>query len=136
MAAEPIRFFNRHTRELEVEKVYGEGWLRFAYENPAGRFFVHIDGRTSPLSAWPSGAYYPNIGKAWTAIGGRDDNKAAGEGVIFLPLIPAGTLQPVSPTQPTEVHLSPAEIAHNPDLAEVKLMVPANSLKLSHEPEE
>jgi malonate-semialdehyde dehydrogenase (acetylating)/methylmalonate-semialdehyde dehydrogenase len=32
---------------------------------PAGRFFVHIDGRTALGSAWPSGAYYPTVGKAW-----------------------------------------------------------------------
>lgn len=38
--AEPIRYYNRYTRRIEAEKVYGEGWLRFAYENPAGRFFV------------------------------------------------------------------------------------------------
>ncbi len=95
---------------------------------PAGRFFVHIDGRTSPLSAWPNGAYYPNIGKAWTAQGGRNDNLAPGEGVIFLPLIPAETLKPVSLTQDTEIRLSPDAVAANPALAGVKILVPANSL--------
>ena len=59
---------------------------RFTLTNcPAGRFFVHVDGRTSPLSAWPTGAYYPSIGKAWTAVGGRTDNLAPGDGTIFLP---------------------------------------------------
>ncbi len=29
---------------------------------PNGTFFVHIDGRTSPLSAWPAGDYYPPWG--------------------------------------------------------------------------
>ncbi len=42
MAAESIRFYNRRTRELETERIYGEGWLRFAYENPAGRFFLWL----------------------------------------------------------------------------------------------
>lgn len=32
---------------------------------PAGRFFVHVDGRTAAGSAWPNGAYYPFVGKAW-----------------------------------------------------------------------
>jgi phosphatidylserine decarboxylase len=40
MAREPIQFYNRYTKQLEAEKIYGEGWLRFAYENPAGRFFL------------------------------------------------------------------------------------------------
>ena len=42
MPAEPIRFYNRRTRELETERIYGEGWLRFAYENPAGRLFLWL----------------------------------------------------------------------------------------------
>ena len=40
MAASPIKYYNRYTRQIETEKVYGESWLRFAYDNPAGRFFV------------------------------------------------------------------------------------------------
>ena len=40
MARAPVQFFNRHTKQLETEKIYGERWLRFAYENPAGRFFL------------------------------------------------------------------------------------------------
>lgn len=42
MPTEPIRFYNRRTRTLETEEIYGEGWLRFAYENPAGRFFLWL----------------------------------------------------------------------------------------------
>jgi len=96
--------------------------------SPSGRFFVHIDGRTSPQSQWPGGAYYPVIGKAWTTMGGRGDNLAPGNGVIFLPLIPAGTLKPVSMTQNTEIRLAPALVAANRALAGVNIMVPANSL--------
>src|SRR5262249_9094739 len=70
---------------------------------PAGRFFVHIDGRTEVESHWPNGAYYPVIGKAWEAVASRTDNLGSGTGEIFLPLIPAGTLQPVSPTQDTDI---------------------------------
>ena len=33
---EPIQFRNRYTEALETEEVYGEGFLRFIYENPLG----------------------------------------------------------------------------------------------------
>ncbi|MCC6415799.1 MAG: phosphatidylserine decarboxylase, partial [Opitutaceae bacterium] len=33
MSADPIRFFNRYTKTLETERIFGERWLRFAYEN-------------------------------------------------------------------------------------------------------
>lgn len=36
-SSEPIRFFNRYTGEVEEEKVYGEGFLRWVYGNPLGR---------------------------------------------------------------------------------------------------
>ena len=75
---------------------------------PAGRFFVHVDGRTSPRSAWPAGDYYPSVGKAWEAAAGRADNLAGGTGEVFLPLIRAGTLQPLSMTAETRVTLPPA----------------------------
>lgn len=37
VSSEPIIFFNPHTNQLETEQVYGEGFLRWAYENPLGR---------------------------------------------------------------------------------------------------
>lgn len=40
MPAEPIRFYNRYTRQIETETIYGEKWLRLMYENPAGRFLL------------------------------------------------------------------------------------------------
>lgn len=52
MPAEPIRFFNRYTKTVETEKVFGEGWLRFAYEYPAGRFFVWLVARRKIFSWW------------------------------------------------------------------------------------
>ncbi len=52
MAAEPIRFFNRTTNSVETERIFGEGWLRFAYENPAGRFFVWALARRAFFSKW------------------------------------------------------------------------------------
>jgi hypothetical protein len=95
---------------------------------PAGRFFVHIDGRTSPLSRWPGGDYYPFVGKAWEAMAGRDDNSAGGTGLIYLPLISANTLQPVSPTQESVIRFPESVLAQNPALAGVSLTVPAGAL--------
>ena len=95
---------------------------------PAGEFFVHVDGRTSPESHWPGGDYYPFVGKRWTARAGRTDNLAGGSGEIYLPLIRANTLQPVSPTAPTTVTFPPEVLAANPGLAGVSLTVPPNNL--------
>ncbi|ACB75259.1 archaetidylserine decarboxylase [Opitutus terrae] len=52
MPAEPIRFYHRYHQRIETEKVFGEGWLRFAYENPAGRFFVWLLARRKFFSWW------------------------------------------------------------------------------------
>ena len=45
MPAEPIRFYHRYKKAVEEERVFGEGWMRFAYENPGGRFFVWLLAR-------------------------------------------------------------------------------------------
>lgn len=39
---EPIRYFNRQTGTLETEQIYGERWLRLAYENPCGPILRHL----------------------------------------------------------------------------------------------
>ena len=52
MPAAPIRFFNRYTGSLETEQIFGEGWLRFAYENPVGRGFVSLLARRRFFSAY------------------------------------------------------------------------------------
>ena len=52
MSASPIRFFNRYTKIVETEKVFGERWLRLAYENPLGRFFVWLLARRKVFSWW------------------------------------------------------------------------------------
>jgi hypothetical protein len=99
---------------------------------PAGEFFVHIDGRTLTNVAagirYPDLSYYPAVGKAWTAMAGRTNNLAGGTGLIYLPLIVQGTLQPVSMTNDTMVTFPPSVVSNNPALAGVTLMVPANSL--------
>lgn len=53
MKPEPLRFYNRLTRAVETEAIYGEGWLRFAYENPIGRFVTWLIARR-----WLMSAYY------------------------------------------------------------------------------
>lgn len=94
---------------------------------PAGRFFVNVDGR--PVTGlFPTGDYYPFVGKAWDALAGRSDNLASGTGEVFLPLVCAGTLQAVSATEETEIGFPSDVLEESPELAGVSLNVPANSL--------
>lgn len=95
---------------------------------PAGRFFVHVDGRTAVGSQWPGGAYYPFVGKAWEAVAGVITNLAGGSGEIFLPRIQSDALKPTSPNAETRVTFSPAVLAENPSLRGVEVNVPANAL--------
>lgn len=103
--------------------------------SPAGRFFVRIDGRPctsfiteNPDRTWTDRAYYPVLEKAWEAEAGRTNNLAAGTGVIYLPLVAAESLKPVSTTEDTVVTF-PASITNaNPAFSGVQLVVPANSL--------
>jgi hypothetical protein len=107
--------------------------------SPVGRFFVRIDGRpcTSYLTGntslpWAERAYYPVIEKAWTAVAGRTDNLAGAplstNGIIYLPLVASGTLQPVSATQDTMISFPKEVTDANPALLGVEIMVPANAL--------
>src|SRR3954471_18734654 len=52
MPAEPIHFFDRYTRTVKAEVVYGEKWVRFAYEHLTGRFFVWLIARRAFFSRW------------------------------------------------------------------------------------
>ncbi|HVW21765.1 MAG TPA: archaetidylserine decarboxylase [Opitutaceae bacterium] len=52
MAAPPTVYFDRYARELRAEPIYGEGWLRFAYENPAGRLALWLAVRRAWFSRW------------------------------------------------------------------------------------
>ncbi len=52
MIAEPIRFFNRYTASVETEQIYGEKWLRWAYETPAGRLAVAALFKRAWFSRW------------------------------------------------------------------------------------
>jgi len=50
--SEPIRYYHRYKQALETEQIYGERWLRFAYENPVGRGFVWLLARRALFSAY------------------------------------------------------------------------------------
>lgn len=52
MPIEPIRYYDRYTRTVKTERVFGEKWLRYAYENPSGRFFVWLLARRKFFSKW------------------------------------------------------------------------------------
>src|SRR4051794_22237017 len=52
MPPQPIRFYDRYTKTLKTEQIYGERWLRFAYENSLGGFFVWSLARRAAFSKW------------------------------------------------------------------------------------
>ena len=90
---------------------------------PAGRFFVHIDGRTATANV-PAGAYYPFVGKAWEARAGAQTDI----GNVYLPLVVPGTLQAVSQSEETMIHLAQSVLDERPEFADVAIMVPPDSL--------
>jgi len=49
---EPIRYYDRYDRTIKTEKIYGERWLRLAYENPVGRMAVWLFIRRKVFSAY------------------------------------------------------------------------------------
>lgn len=51
MPPEPIRYFDRYDRTTKIEKIFGERWLRLAYDNPVGRFAVWLLVRRA-LFSW------------------------------------------------------------------------------------
>lgn len=52
MANDPIQFFNRHTRQVEVEQIYGEPFLRWVYGNPLGLLALHALVKRAAFSRW------------------------------------------------------------------------------------
>lgn len=100
---------------------------------PAGSFFVHVDARFIPTSGYPSGDYYPAVGKRWDAEAGRMDNLSGNihdtsRGKIYLPKIKAGSLAAVSPTEETQISFPGAVTTQFPALAGTHVDVPPNSL--------
>lgn len=49
---EPIRYRNRETGKIETEKVYGEGFLQWAYGSPHGRLALHAFVKRPFFSKW------------------------------------------------------------------------------------
>ncbi len=52
MPRDPIQYFDRYDGKTKIEKIFGESYLRFAYENPVGRFAVWLLFRRAFFS-WP-----------------------------------------------------------------------------------
>ena len=52
MSTEPILFFNRYTKQIETESVYGESFLRWAYEHAIGRVATQILVKRLLFSRW------------------------------------------------------------------------------------
>ena len=50
--SQPVHFFNRYTQQVEQEIIYGEGPLRFAYENPMGRTALELFVKRRLFSRW------------------------------------------------------------------------------------
>lgn len=48
----PIKYYNRYTGSIETESVYGERWLRWAYENPLGRLTLPLLCARPWFSRW------------------------------------------------------------------------------------
>lgn len=48
----PVTYFDRHTGRFEKEAIYGEGFLRWAYENPLGRLSLCALVKRSLFSHW------------------------------------------------------------------------------------
>ena len=51
-AVEPIKYRNRETGEIEAEKVYGEGFLKWAYGNPLGKIALNSFVKRPFFSKW------------------------------------------------------------------------------------
>lgn len=51
-ASAPVTFFNRHTGRIETEAVYGETFLRLAYETALGRLALHALVKRAAFSRW------------------------------------------------------------------------------------
>ena len=49
---ETVRYFDPRSGSVETEQIYGERWLRLAYEHPAGPAFLHTLLKRRLFSAW------------------------------------------------------------------------------------
>lgn len=49
---EPVLYFNRYTKQIETEAIYGEGFVRWAYENPLGKLTTSLFIKRAFFSKW------------------------------------------------------------------------------------
>lgn len=49
---DPIQFYNRYSGEIETEEIYGEKWLRWAYESETGLLGVELLAKRAWFSRW------------------------------------------------------------------------------------
>jgi len=52
MPAAPVQYFDRYSQTVQTERIYGEAWLRRAYDNPLGRATVWLIARRLWFSRW------------------------------------------------------------------------------------
>ena len=52
MHSNAIHFFNRYTRQVETEQIYGESFLRWTYTNPFGLLSLHAVAKRGFFSRW------------------------------------------------------------------------------------
>ena len=90
---------------------------------PSTPFFGRVDGRTTTNSV-PAGAYYPEVVESWQPVAGE----MAHVGEIYLPLIAADALEPVSDVADTVVNLPASVLAGSPELTGMEITVTAGSL--------
>ena len=52
MHPDAIQYFNRYTQRVEVEQIYGEGFLRWIYGSLSGRLALHAVAKRGFFSRW------------------------------------------------------------------------------------
>jgi hypothetical protein len=82
MPAQPIQFYNRLTQRLETEAVYGEGPLRFVYENALGKVALHGLVKRALFSDW-YGRQMDAPSMAWTRATLQIQWRATGASTTF-----------------------------------------------------
>ncbi len=50
--SQPIRYYDRHSRQVQTEQIYGERWLRWAYETRVGRAMAWLLLKRAWFSHW------------------------------------------------------------------------------------
>ena len=48
----PIKYVDRRSKEIKIEQIYGEAWLRWLYHNPAGQLSLYSIVKRKFVSDW------------------------------------------------------------------------------------